>query len=205
MAGATRPDKLMQTNLRESPFLNVFRYFSVRNFSKEDSMDLIKRPTYGIIQYSENALDVIYTSTGGQPYLLQYICMKILDYCSKSKVLEIDSDTIKNITEDFLNNEFYYFDHLWSQLDRRQKSVAIISSKLSPDRRYFSIKELLNALKGRKDLITPREIKDIEIEIDDLVDLGILTPSEPKNFTFSIGMFAEWIKRNEKRFLRDNT
>lgn len=204
MAGATNPNAFMDINIRESPFLNMFRYISVQYLSKEDSIDLINRPIHGLIQYSKNTIDTIYTLTGGQPYLLQYVCARIVDYCNESKVLDVDVDTVKNIAEGILSKEFYLFDHLWEQLDQSQREIAIISAECFREKEYFSRDDLHKSLRSRKHSLNfemPLEFKD---ELHELVELGIFAFSiETKNFTFRIGLFAEWIIRKDRRSLRD--
>lgn len=62
-----------------SPWYNFFEDIPMRPFEENHARSLVEDPVRGYFQYQNDALHMILEKTGGHPYLIQKLCVKIID------------------------------------------------------------------------------------------------------------------------------
>ncbi len=62
-----------------SPWYNFFEEIQVRPFTRQDAEDLVERPIKGFFRLEEGAVDRIIESTDCKPYLIQKLCVALVN------------------------------------------------------------------------------------------------------------------------------
>lgn len=62
-----------------SPWYNFFEEIPMTNFSEQSARELILQPVQGIFEYDKDAVNLILNTTSGQPYLIQKICVSLIN------------------------------------------------------------------------------------------------------------------------------
>ena len=62
-----------------SPWYNFFEEIEVKPFRREDAVELIERPIRGIFKLEDGLIDRILQLSDGKPYLIQRLCMALVN------------------------------------------------------------------------------------------------------------------------------
>ncbi len=62
-----------------SPWYNFFEEIEVKRFRKEDARELIERPIRGVFKLEDGLADHIISVTDGKPYLIQKLCVALVN------------------------------------------------------------------------------------------------------------------------------
>jgi hypothetical protein len=62
-----------------SPWYNFFEEIEVKPFTRDDAKDLVERPIRGVFKLEKNALDRILDVTNCRPYLIQKMCVALVN------------------------------------------------------------------------------------------------------------------------------
>ena len=72
-----------------SPWYNFFEELEVKPFTRKDAEDLIQKPIRGIFKLEEGVIDLILANTECKPYLIQKICVALVNRLHDDKRREI--------------------------------------------------------------------------------------------------------------------
>ena len=72
-----------------SPWYNFFEELEVKPFTRKDAEDLIQKPIRGIFKLEEGVIDLILANTDCKPYLIQKICIALVNRLHDEKRREI--------------------------------------------------------------------------------------------------------------------
>lgn len=62
-----------------SPWYNFFEEIEVQPFQREDAKELIERPIHGLFKLEEGVVDRIVALTECKPYLIQKLCIALVN------------------------------------------------------------------------------------------------------------------------------
>ena len=184
-AGVTPLQKYPQP-VAGSPFLNIAISMRVSALNREDAIELIQQPTYGLISYSDGAIEHILKLSGRIPFLIQFTCYNILNLCRSNGKLSVDvemvDEAIKEVSQQF------YLKYMWDELSQNEKLVVAESAKLAEaNKGIFTLGQIIEKVKKKLSQ------EDLRTNLTQLVDNEILFKNEKENLEFSTGLFLRWI------------
>ena len=68
-----------------SPWYNFFEEIEVTPFRREDAEELIERPIRGVFKLQDGVVDRIISLTGSRPYLIQKLCVALVNHLHEEK------------------------------------------------------------------------------------------------------------------------
>ncbi len=80
-----------------SPWYNFFEEIEVKPFGRDDAEELIRRPMAGMFRIEPGVIDRIVTLTDCRPYLIQKMCIDLVDRMHQEKRRTITLDDIERI------------------------------------------------------------------------------------------------------------
>jgi hypothetical protein len=80
-----------------SPWYNFFEEIEVRPFTREDADELIQRPMAGMFKIDPGVIDQIISLTDCRPYLIQKMCIDLVDRMHQEKRRTITLDDVESI------------------------------------------------------------------------------------------------------------
>jgi hypothetical protein len=171
-----------------SPLFNVALVRRVPVLSKNAAIELIKRPSYGLVDYSQGAIDTLLSETGRHPSLLQEICYLLIQDSMKRGELNIGPELVLSITSDFLHNGAEYFNYLMRQMSDSEQKLILVAASLTEQNkadRVFSFNQLMEKSK--------LESSKLLQNLYSLITSDLLIEEEDKRYIFSIDMFRRWV------------
>ena len=123
-----------------SPLYNHFRVETLRPFAYDEARDLVVKPIQPLgRKFSDEALKLIISASGGHPYYCQRICYSVYERASYVDAMTIESElvrtTIKNIISDSNDAALLVFrEDVWRRIsvDERNKLVQLAYAKRLP-------------------------------------------------------------------------
>ncbi|MCB1041714.1 MAG: AAA family ATPase [Acidobacteria bacterium] len=82
-----------------SPWYNFFEEIPMTYFDEEAAKELILDPVKGIFSFDRDAVTLIMTTTGGQPYLIQKICVSLINHKLSEHHFRIGKDDVTRTLE----------------------------------------------------------------------------------------------------------
>jgi type I restriction enzyme M protein len=169
----------------------------VTSLAKDPAKRLVSEPVKGRLSYSQDAIDLVYMRTAGQPYLLQCLCNRVFDIAAREGVRSISVDQVlKASTALVEDNE--HFASLWdyTMLDRRRFLLALIHREATgPDLLRLGVLEEKLSAHG-VDITEDTLISDLEYLRElELIDLhGEIRGA---HYSLTIPMMGDWIERQQ--------
>jgi hypothetical protein len=186
-AGIT-PLSELQSSVVVSPFFNIAVSRTVSFLDREESIDLIQKPVYGLIKYDEQALDFMFRMTGGHPMMLQTLCHEVFSLCLATRKLNVTVEQVEAALQDVAFQEIYFFRHLMMQLEgRMERQVLATASKLECEE--FTEERLISGM-ASEDI----ELSKLREVLRKCLRLEILSMDGKGNYRFPIGMLRRWVQ-----------
>jgi type I restriction enzyme M protein len=173
----------------------------VSSLPKEAAQRLVTEPVKGRLTYSRDAVELAYTLTAGQPYLLQCLCNRVFDLAT-STGRSITVDQVKAASE-VLVQDNEHFASLWdyTKFDRRRFLLALIGREAKgPDPLRLGVIEERLADHG-VDVKEESLIADLfELQELELVDLH--PDAGGATYTLRIPLMGAWLERKDFEVLK---
>jgi type I restriction enzyme M protein len=171
--------------------------FGVTSLPKEPAARLVSEPVKGRLSYSQDAIDLVYVQTAGQPYLLQCLCNRVFDIAAREGVRSITVDQVQKASMALVeDNE--HFASLWdyTMFDRRRFLLSLIHREESgPDPLRLGVLEEKLSAHG-VDIDEDSLISDLEYLRElELIDLH--GEARGAHYTLTIPMMGDWIERQQ--------
>lgn len=198
--------KIFPSLLLSTPYPNVrsavFRQFEasilpmssfpLSVFSKVECDQMINNlgGTRGML-FTEGALDLIYSVSGGHPYIVRQLCSIIYQKWGASRQLEkIDKEDVGKAAHEYLKDETrtHYFKHtLWRRQFSAQPSYREILDHMArkPGCTLDYLQQKLSGVSNRD---------DIRDALNQLSEYGIIKQIRDKYY-ISIKLFEQWLVR----------
>lgn len=128
---------MAQVSKDGSPLHNIVKYFTLSNLSKDDTVDLIQKPT-GL--ENSQTVDEIYKSSGGHPFLTQFIMHHLFESIDKAT-----PDAVRTIAQDFCTQRPLDFDewmrHVGSVGEKLYKEICQASAPVNTKTLIQTVKQ----------------------------------------------------------------
>lgn len=181
--------------------LNKFESYRVDYFDKEhwsEFKDLVKKPVKNYLDITDEAINVLYEITAGNPYFTNIICetmMKIAIEKKDSFITDVEMDeAIKKSVE---TAEAEIFAHFWEdgikedndkeeEISYKRRKILLALAELEKNNENLTKEKIADKLTGE---LPELEIKNI---LKEFIDRTILIENEGR-FTFRINFFKDWL------------
>jgi (p)ppGpp synthase/HD superfamily hydrolase len=163
----------------------------LRPLNEQDAYQLIERPTYNHLEYSPEALHLIWRLTGGSPFLIQAFCFNLVRHMTLGNRREVEINDVEAVQLDFMHPGESLFAHL---LDMIQSPAAeavcrYLSRTLHETDQPVSLEELHQALLHLSE-------KQLDDTLEKLVGQDILVETKPEAWQFTSLLFGRWLAVN---------
>jgi hypothetical protein len=184
--------------------LNKWNVIAVDYFNREtdwaDYRELVQRPVFSKLEYTEDALVALHEFTAGNPYFTKLICQNVFRTAIEQRDCHITAaeihEAVKATVNEVKSNTFQHFwedgilelgDQGKEKSVRRRKILIAVSDSLQ--KQAPAPKQLIASHKLVHDL------HSLESELREFVSRQVLI-SSPDNeaYDFKVRLFQEWLK-----------
>ncbi|VEP18465.1 ATPase (fragment) [Hyella patelloides LEGE 07179] len=147
-----------------------------------------------LLDYTGEALDLIYFLTSGQPYLVQLIGFQLVrnynDRVFEQNISHSNTFTVEDveavINQNFFQQGRYYFEGVWGQAAQDAPGQRDIIRALAPNSEGLSLDHL--------ESVTGLERKTLETAISVLIRHDVITETEQEgNYRIIVELFRRWV------------
>ncbi|MEK7991178.1 MAG: hypothetical protein VSS52_009250 [Thiotrichaceae bacterium] len=94
----------------------------------DEAKELIIKPISSFPDdvYSDEAVDEILYQTRGHPYLIQFLCLLVIDQLNKEKRRPATCDDVLQQKQVFFKAGLFYFNELWNTTLQSEKERAVL-------------------------------------------------------------------------------
>jgi hypothetical protein len=175
-------------------------YFS-HSAEWDDYVELVRRPSRGVLTWTDAAIQAVFNSTNGHPYYTKLLCASIYQRAVEERDAAVtDSDVRKCEDRVLMELDSNSFAHLWKDgiSEDREKAEVIELNR----RRFLlaAARTLKSGYKLTSDSVAQNRqgLKISQYEVvpifNDYVRRGILVEQlEGKKYSFSIPIFQRWL------------
>ncbi len=159
-----------------------------------------EKPDQGWLEYDSRVVDRIVTVTNCHPYLIQYICMKLVDKMNTAKQNSVNLNDVESLLSEIISHPRHeiVFLPLWQEFDiSQQRVLAVISAKSNAPGSPIETDEIIRTLEQMGD---PTPADDIMQVCSSLVDAELLEKSslgENEGYRITIPLYQDWLKKNK--------
>lgn len=180
----------------------MFNVFMLQQLKEDAIKDAIKVPLLNqdgspkkdMLQFSESAVEIISTSSGGYPYFIQYICRETYDaFLQKQDNGEEISVPVDSIMEKLDNNFFY---GRWAKATDREKELMTVIAKSRKDN--FTPTQLSKLTESDEDIKT-FSLAQVAGYLRKLIDEGLIYKDKRGKYSFAVPLFGGYILRGLDR------
>lgn len=172
-----------------SPFFNIAVPRHVSFLDREAAIELIQRPTYGLLKYDPQVIEQLLTLSRRHPSLLQTLCFLVYNHCRKSDKLLVDLETVEIAIKQVYEQE-YLLHHFMHQLNKtEQKIVKTAASLVEINKGTLTLDHLREVLSNKVKF----QSSQLEKALNSLVKKEVLEVDNQGNYKFTIGIFQRWL------------
>ncbi|GHO96320.1 hypothetical protein KSF_063680 [Reticulibacter mediterranei] len=191
---------------RFSNEFGVMEKFLVTYLSKEHAELLIEEPIFidGKTRYRENAVDYILRLTAGNPYYIQILCKRLVEYMNNKRKPFITQAEVKNIQEEMVRG----VQRLDTQFDNLITSGDVSADAIPPEDAEAVLKNI--AKESRDGFCAREDINcqtkcDLNDVLEDLVMRKVLekretfvkhTGQNQYQYKIMVDLYREWLLEN---------
>ena len=173
----------------------MFCTITLKNLNKADARDAIEKPVAGSpLQFSDYAIDTVFSISGGYPYFIQFICKEAYDINLQA---EFENKEIPSISMDDiirkLDADFFY--GRWANVTDKQREILRFISKLDNCDDEFSVQEIVEMSKKLDKSISSSQVNQI---LSALVKAGMVYKNRHGKYSLAVPLLSRFIRRLEK-------
>jgi AAA+ ATPase superfamily predicted ATPase len=191
--------KFIQRFPNEFGASNIMR---INYLARKDAEELIDVPIriggkHGESRYREKAVQLIFNMTAGNPYYIQIICSRLVEYMNHNRAKLITEAEVKQVKNELISGtnslNLMMFENLISSGDASSEAI--------------SGEDLLNVISiiaansktepCSKNKILCKTQTPIDIILDDLVSREVLMYESGGGYTIRVGLFKEWLNAHQ--------
>jgi hypothetical protein len=181
--------------------LNKFKSHRVDYFDKEhwsEFKDLVKKPVENYLDITDEAINLLYEVTAGNPFFTNVICETMMEIAIDKKDSFItDAEMDEAIKKSIETAEAQIFSHFWEdgikedndkeeEISYKRRKVLLTLSELERNSENLTKEKITDKLIG--------ELQELEIKniLKEFTDRTILIENEGR-FIFRINFFKDWL------------
>lgn len=174
------------------------RMFSVQLLGKlneKDSRAAITKPieqSKAQIKFNSDIIDLIYKTSSGYPYFIQFICKEMFDLLQQKSVnkniTNFDMDAIiKKLDKDF-------FASRWANATDRQRELLLVISRLDHCDEEFAVQEIVSASRALRKPFSPSHVNQMLVTLG---NSGLVYKNRHGRYAFAVPLLGQFINRQE--------
>jgi hypothetical protein len=174
----------------------MFNVTTLYKLPEKDGRDAIIKPinqTKCPITFDEESIVVIYRTSGGYPYFIQFICKEVFDIFVQQ--MKVDGHTkpvpINEIVQKLDRN---FFAGRWSRATDRQRELLSIIATLDNCEDEFTVQEIVAAAKS---MANPFGSSHVNQMLATLSDAGLIYKNRHGKYAFAVPLLNKFILRQE--------
>jgi hypothetical protein len=194
-----------------SPFYGQAMAMELKEMDWSSASNLIIEPSKKIgVEWHGDAIVTLLEQTAQRPYLVQFLCQKIINSLYSQSSSVVDSDLVCSVINQFIKipqTGGQPFSFLWQTVPLSHSSkedvdlhwlgrlILLILDKLAPSElTYLEIRQAIQSELHKHKLFTPEDFFDDEfreqlIELENIFDAIVL---KGQRYTFSIPLAKQW-------------
>lgn len=162
---------------------------------KDAAIDLIQKPSQGVLVFSPAATEKVMDLCACQPFLIQSLCHCIFEECATAEAQSVTTGTVDSAVSELLD-ENEHFAALWHYISndrRRYLAYLVVTLSDGPD----VITSSLLAQKLESDGIDPSSLDGDIAELRELDILGMREFDQGNSYYVGLPLFALWIRKHK--------
>jgi hypothetical protein len=181
--------------------INKFEAYRVDYFDKEhwsEFKDLVKKPVENYLDITDEAINVLYEITAGNPYFTNIICETMMRMAIEKRdsfITDVEMDEAIKKSIEIVEAEI--FAHFWEdgikedndkeeEISYKRRKVLLALSELERNNENLTKEKIVDKLIGE---LPELEIKNI---LKEFTDRTILNENDSR-YTFRINFFKDWL------------
>jgi hypothetical protein len=156
-------------------------------------------PDKGWLEYDERVVDRIVTVTNRHPYLIQYLCMLLVDRMNVFKFNSVNLNDINSIIADVVSKPAHEMPllTLWKEFDTVQhKVLSVIASLSTSTQDWVSVDEIASTFSDFRDSIFVEDILKVCSSLADAELLERTMAGELDTYRITVPLYQMWLKQN---------
>ena len=173
----------------------------------KDFLDLVRQPTFDVLQFSDEACECVYRYTEGNPYFTKLICGQVLSDVVNSHDAFVDEREVESGVNDLLNESMtdrfsHYWDDYLLESDPQKRYTITLRRRLSLLAVGLTVRSSEDSVAW--DAIVDRASdvglnpEEVDSEIRGFVDRDILIATDGK-VKARVGLFGRWIREGGQK------
>jgi len=172
----------------------MFCTIILKNLNKTDTHDAIEKPVVNSpLQFSDNAINAVFSHSGGYPYFIQFICKEAYDIGLQA---EYEDMVIPSISMDDILRKLDadFFSGRWANVTDKQRDILRFISRLDTCDDEFSGQEIIEISKKLDKYISPSQVNHI---LSALIKAGMVYKNRHGKYSLAVPLLSGFIRRLE--------
>lgn len=174
----------------------MFNVTTLHKLNEKDGKEAINKPisrSDSPISFNEESVSLIYQTSGGYPYFIQFICKETFDIFVQQ--MSVDGSTkpvpINEIIKKLDKN---FFAGRWSRATDRQRDLLSVIASLENCEEEFTVQEIVVAAKS---IANPFGSSHVNQMLATLSDAGLVYKNRHGKYAFAVPLLGKFILRQE--------
>lgn len=174
----------------------MFDVVLLNRLNEADSREAIIKPikdSKSSINFSDDSLRLIYNTSGGYPYFIQFICKELFDI--RAQQIAVGGSTkpipMNEITQK-LDKDF--FAGRWARATDRQRDLLSIIAQLENSDEEFTVQEIVTLAKRMADPFGSSQVNQM---LSHLTSSGLIYKNRHGKYAFAVPLLGQFILRQE--------
>jgi hypothetical protein len=174
----------------------MFNVTTLYKLNEKDSRAAINVPIHKAecpISFNEESVTLIYETSGGYPYFIQFICRETFDIFVQQMSVDGNVKPVP-ITEIVQKLDKNFFAGRWSRATDRQRDLLSIIASLDNCDEEFTVQEIVNAAKK---MAQPFGGSQVNQMLATLSEAGLIYKNRHGKYSFAVPLLGKFILRQE--------
>jgi hypothetical protein len=174
----------------------MFDVVMLQKLNKDDSKLAIEKPIKeckSSLNFTDPAISVIYETSGGYPYFIQFICKEVFDIWVQQLTMEGKTSPIP-IAEITQKLDKDFFAGRWARATDRQRELLSVIATLDNSDGEFTVQEIVTAAKS---MASPFSSSHVNQMLVHLSDNGLIYKNRHGKYAFAVPLLGQFILRQE--------
>lgn len=145
------------------------------------------------ITFNEESVALIYETSGGYPYFIQFICKETFDIFVQQMSVDGNVKPVP-ITEIVQKLDKNFFSGRWSRATDRQRDLLSIIASLDNCDEEFTVQEIVNTAKS---MAQPFGSSQVNQMLATLSEAGLIYKNRHGKYSFAVPLLGKFILRQE--------
>ena len=178
--------KLENMQAAYTDFFKQGLYKKISYLNEDDAKSLITKPVAGVLEYTPDAISMIYQITSGHPYYIQLICHELFSTCQKVDRWVVSRKNVEDVLDQVIERGTVNLKYIWDEAPLLGKWILGFLAQAEP---CLNEEGLCTALNQERVHFSR---SDLTSELLRLQEKDILTQDN----RFVVQLMRLWMQRN---------